>query len=192
MFPTYSPHPERYWSRGQLTLNQLATSSDPPRLVESYRDSQMRKTAGRKWSRLRWLWQEPHPIVTVIAWIFAIVLVFGLVIAATHPQPPSFSLRANQDPSLSRAAMGAIRLQKTAGNPESFVLEEVLGMRDGAFCYSYRAQWKLFGNINREQAVLRRKAQNPDQSDAAWRRYCVNRTGADLTDDVNAMMRGRQ
>jgi len=130
-----------------------------------------------------------HPAVTVIAWMFGIVLVFGVVMTTSHPQPPSAAPKENEDPSLSRAATGAITLRKAVRNPDSFVLEEVLGMRDGSFCYSYRAQNEFFGGINPEHAVLPKKASNPDQSDAAWRRYCANKRGADLTDNIKTMVR---
>ena len=133
-----------------------------------------------------------HPFATVIAWVFGIVLVFGFVMAASHPQPTSPASKGqpkeNEDLSLSRAATGAISLRKAVRNPDSFVLEEVVGMPDGALCYSYRAQKEFFGGINREHAVLPRKVSNLDQSDAAWRRYCANKTGADLTDNVKMMM----
>ena len=128
-----------------------------------------------------------------MAWVFGIVLVFGVVMTGSHPQPstlaPTGQQKENEDPSLSRVATGAISLRKAALNPNSFVLEEVLGMPDGAFCYSYRAQNEFFGGINREHAVLPRRASKLDQSDAAWRHYCANKTGADLTDNVKAMMR---
>jgi hypothetical protein len=134
-----------------------------------------------------------HPFVTVIAWMFGVVLVFGFVMTASHPQPtshtPTVQQKENEEPSFSRAASGAISLRKATRNPDSFILEEVVGMPNGTFCYTYRAQNRLFGGINREHAVLPKKASNLDQSDAAWQRYCANKTGADLTDDIKTTMR---
>ena len=37
-------------------------------------------------------------------------------------------------------------------------------------------------------AVLPNKASTLDQSEAAWQRYCANKTGADLTDNVTMAM----
>jgi hypothetical protein len=151
-----------------------------------------KQLAGKCW-RLPWLWQEiPYPFRTVSAWIFAIVLLFGVVMTARHPQPslsaPTGQQKKNEDPSLFRVANGAISLRNAALNPNSFVLDEVVGMADGAFCYSYRGQNEFFGGINRGHAVLPRKASKLDQSDAAWRHYCANKIGADLTDSVKAML----
>ena len=122
--------------------------------------------------------------VTAIAWLFGVLLIFGLVKTSSHPQATDPTSKEQEDPSLSRAATAAITLRKAVLNSDSFVLEEVLGMRDGSFCYQYRAQKELFGGINREHAVLAKKARTVDHSDAAWEHYCANKTGADLTDIV--------
>jgi hypothetical protein len=128
-------------------------------------------------------------LLNAIAWLFGVLLIFGLVKTGSHPQPPNLAAKEHDDLSLSRATAATIALRKAVLNPDSFALEEVLGMRDGSFCYSYRAQKELFGGINREHAVLPKKASNPDQSDAAWRHYCANKTGADLTDNIKTMVR---
>jgi hypothetical protein len=135
----------------------------------------------------------PHPVVQVSVWMFAVLLVLGLVMAVSHPKPmapvTTVPQKRNVDAGLDRVVTGAMSLRKATWTPDSFVLEEVLGMPNGAYCYWYRAQNGFFGRINREHAVLPLKASNPDRSDTAWRRYCANKTGADLTENVTAMMR---
>ena len=122
-------------------------------------------------------------LLTAIAWLFGLLLIFGLVKTGSHPQL-NLAPKERDDPSLSRATAATIALRKAVLNPDSFVLEEVLGMRDGSFRYLYRAQNELFGGINREHAVLPKKASTVDHSDAAWQHYCANKTGADLTDNI--------
>ena len=135
----------------------------------------------------------PHPFVQAIAWMLAILVVFGFVMALIHPRPTASVVtvpqKQNVDAGLDRAVTGAMSLRKAAWNPDSFVLEEVLGMRNGAYCYSYRAQSGFFGGINRGHAALPPKARDPDRTDTAWRRYCAKKVGADLTENVAAMMR---
>ena len=69
----------------------------------------MRKTIDSEFSRCTGCGKRfRHPFVTVIAWMFGIVLVFGVVMVASRPQPLNPAPKENEDPSLSRAVTGAI------------------------------------------------------------------------------------
>ena len=129
-----------------------------------------------------------RPLLMIITLIVGIGLTFYLVASASHVPPPSPGTNKNEDPSLSRVATDAKTLRNAAGNPDGFMLQQVLGMRDGSFCYLYWVQNKPFSGIILEHAVLPKKAGNLDRSDAAWHHRCAKKTGADLTENINRLL----
>lgn len=112
----------------------------------------------------------------------------------THPltQQVTKGSSAQQDSSskesdqLTRAVLGVQSLRAVMRDPESFRLESVLLMDNGAICYEYRAR-NGFGGYNREHAVLRPKASALDTSAGAWNRNCANKSGTDYTSQVNSV-----
>jgi hypothetical protein len=106
--------------------------------------------------------------------------------AASSPSAPP----SPADISLTWAAAGAKQLQQSMRNPDSFKLNQVLIMGDGAACYDYRAQ-NGFGGMNVDQAVLsptgKFKTTDSEGFAALWNRECANKTGDDKTWEVGYM-----
>ncbi len=96
--------------------------------------------------------------------------------------------QAQKDTDLDSAIAGALRLQGSMRNPDSFKLEEVLIMGNGTVCYRYRAE-NGFGGMNREYAVLTPKGRLTTNDSDQWNRLCAHKSGDNQTDNVNGFVR---
>jgi hypothetical protein len=97
-------------------------------------------------------------------------------------------LSGSDDSDLStRAAVGAASLKAAARNPDSLVLDKVLGMDDGTICYEYRAQ-NGFGGMNREVAALLPNAKSLTTSSVVWNKHCAHKNGQDLKYNAENLM----
>jgi hypothetical protein len=112
--------------------------------------------------------------------------------AAPAPAPVPIALGANKKPDpVVIAATMQLELRDAMRNPDSFKIEQILAMPNGATCYQYRAE-NGFGGVNRERAVfsgLKFKVSGSDGFSALWNRNCVGKTGQDITDNVQIVIR---
>ena len=125
--------------------------------------------------------------LTLVALFIGTGLALYLLATAGPPHAPSHPPEEHEDPSLSRAATGARTLRNAAAY-DGFSLQQLLGMPDGSFCYSYRVQNRPFRGMVVQHAVLPKRASELDRSDAAWHHYCAKKTGADLTENVQRLL----
>lgn len=110
--------------------------------------------------------------------------------APTPPPPQKSPAEIIADNQLKEATAGVIALRNAMRNPDSFRLEEVLAMSGPAECITYRAQ-NGFGGLNVEEAVIRSGTLIPHSSsqfDSQWNRYCAEKTGHVITDNVKRLV----
>jgi hypothetical protein len=123
-------------------------------------------------------------IVLVVAVLAA---VGSLINTATEmgQTPAERASKAEQAARINFAGTGARQLREMMRNPDSFKIEKLLIMNDGASCYHYRAQ-NGFGGLNAAEAVLSPEGRL-ETSDAPgfrvlWNKECGGKTGMDATD----------
>jgi hypothetical protein len=121
-------------------------------------------------------------VITVLA-VLCIVVALIITIAETVGAPPQSAAQAavpaERQTAKQNAHAGMLALRWGMRNPETFSLETATLMPDGSVCYSYRAQ-NGFGGMNRQHAVLTPKYEIKLDA-SAWKKYCSNRLGVNLT-----------
>jgi len=103
----------------------------------------------------------------------------------TPPQEPT-------DPAYNAALLAVYAVKKSQRNPDSFVLEEAYVMQK-AICLTWRGQ-NGFGGMNRGQSVVARDLKyalndHEDGFTRAWNRDCANKSGRDLTSEMQGQLR---
>lgn len=81
-----------------------------------------------------------------------------------------------------RDVLAIRQLRKGMKNPDSFKLEEVLRMRDGTLCVTYRAT-NSFNAVIPGQSVITKDtilSSGADKFQQVWAKSCAGKTGEDL------------
>lgn len=125
--------------------------------------------------------------------IIGVVALFALIGSLTDnhghdkPSPAERAAAKANDAQFAHASAGAKILHDSARNPDSFKLVQVLTMRDGTACYTYRAQ-NGFGGMNVGYAVLspanKFKTDEMQGFHVLWNKLCAHKSGTDRTQAV--------
>jgi hypothetical protein len=142
------------------------------------------------------LWQTRHTVIAVAIGSFIIVLLFFMAVYTPSDsgssaqtaapssnqtaQPPADPEAQKNEVYFQYAVQGAKALRDEMRNPDSFKLNQVILMPDGAACYTYRAQ-NGFGGMDAGYYVLPPDGQGRTNEDAgfssAWKKECVKQGG---------------
>lgn len=121
-------------------------------------------------------------MICVVGVIFLIIV--GQISRETKSEPP--------DPDYDFVLLSVAAAKKAQRNPDSFVLEKVI-LTDKAACLEWRGQ-NGFGGMNRGHSAIERHmkyALNDHENGfhTAWNRDCANKTGRDLTKEMQGQLK---
>ena len=122
---------------------------------------------------------------------FIIIGIIGNAMQDASKTPQQAAADAAEGARLKAMIDGAMALRKAMRDPDSFKMTQVLGMADGAVCYSYQAK-NGFGGMDEGEAVLF-SGKFLESSMAGFEKLneqeCVDKTGKVETDFINSELK---
>lgn len=126
--------------------------------------------------------------VVLVVMILGAIGCFTNLVAEIRQTPEQRADKEKRAARLGFAATGAQKLRGMMRNPDSFRLDRVLIMDDGASCYHYRGQ-NGFGGLNPGEAVLspngRLRTMEAEGFRALWNKECTGKTGEDVHTELD-------